>query len=402
MNELKKELEEKKKYLFGATNPINEKEWYSFDEISKEYTKIQQENNNKNFQEIVDDAKQKLLGHYIFEEKEDFEYSRKESELELTKKQLKDKQKEFDDEVNKIKGDNGLEVKIKDLEKEIIELQGKTENPENLVLNINKRLKNLVSFELKYIEDQNLNGHYKIKDCDTGIDRDVIELSTGEKNIIAFLYFIEKLNEKSNIENRMNRIIVFDDPMTSNDDGMQYLIIEELNRLIKSIHDFDHFVLLTHNKHFYINMRFGYKYKDNKFLRLESNLHKTKIVPIVKEEDDYKTSYEALWHEMIYLYRTENTSPDILLNPMRRIIETFTKFNSINKNDFLNQISGAKKLFDVNSHSIDDLEAELNGKTKNELINIFYQCFYLNHYEEHFKNLCKDMKMDSNNNITDL
>jgi len=402
LNELKSGLEEKKKYLFKEINPIDIKQWKSFDEISKEYLEIQQKNNTKNFKEIIEDVKKRLLGHYIYEEMEKFDFNKKNGERDALKAQFEERQREFDDEENKIKGDNGLEVKIKDLENEINELQSKTENPENLVLNINKRLKNLVSFELEYIEDQNLSGYYNIKDCGTGINRDVTELSTGEKNIIAFLYFIERLNEKCNEENQMNRIIIFDDPMTSNDDGMQYLIIEELNRLIKSLKNSDHFILLTHNKHFYINMRFGHKYKDANFLRLNSNVYKTKIVPILKEEDDYKTSYEALWYEMIYLYKIENTSPDILLNPMRRIIETFTKFNSINKNDFFGEILGAKKLFDVNSHSIDDLEAELNGKTKNELINIFYQCFCSNHYEEHFKNYCKDVKFDEKNNIIEL
>ena len=190
--------------------------------------------------------------------------------------------------------------------------------------------------------------------------------------------------------------------MTSNDDGMQYFIIEELNRLIKSMNNTDYFILLTHNKHFYINMRFGYNYKNNKHLRLDSDLYKTKIIDVLTEEDDYKTSYESLWYEMIYLYKNNSTSPDILLNPMRRIIETFTKFNSINKNAFYNEVSEAKKLFDVNSHSIDDLEAELNGKSKKELINIFYQCFCLNHCGEHFKNHCKNVKFDENNNIIEL
>ena len=45
---------------------------------------------------------------------------------------------------------------------------------------------------------------------------------------------------------------------------------------------------------------------------------------------------------------------------------------------------GAKKLFDVNSHSIDDLEADLTGKTKEEVATLFYCCFQKNDCINHF------------------
>ena len=47
--------------------------------------------------------------------------------------------------------------------------------------------------------------------------------------------------------------------------------------------------------------------------------------------------------------------------------------------------SEAEKLFDVNSHSIDDLEAELNGKDKSAIIDILKKVFSDNHSLEHFK-----------------
>lgn len=84
----------------------------------------------------------------------------------------------------------------------------------------------------------------------------------------------------------------------------------------------------------------------------------------------------------------------MLLNPIRRIIETFTKFNALNKTTFCSKVVGAKKLFDVNSHSIDDLEAELNGKTKQEIIQMLYDCFKENEYGNHFLKYWK-IKSDS-------
>lgn len=79
----------------------------------------------------------------------------------------------------------------------------------------------------------------------------------------------------------------------------------------------------------------------------------------------------------------------MLLNPIRRIIETFTNFNGLRKVDFLEKVTGSKKLFDVNSHSIDDLEAELNGKNKDEIMKMLFNLFKENNFLDHFKIHCK-------------
>lgn len=76
--------------------------------------------------------------------------------------------------------------------------------------------------------------------------RSINTLSTGEKNIVAFLWFISSLEGNSN--HSINpKIILFDDPMTSNDDTCQYLIISELQRLIKK-NSTDQLFIFTHNK----------------------------------------------------------------------------------------------------------------------------------------------------------
>lgn len=241
-----------------------------------------------------------------------------------------------------------------------------------------------------------MNGFYIVKDKNTGVIRKITEISTGEKNIIAFLYFLEKINEIRENYVYKPKIIVFDDPMNSNDDSMQYLIIEEVRKIIKSLSSEDKIVILTHNKHFYINIKHGYDInsknviKENAFFRLQSSNYKTKIILVNSEKDDFKTSYDSLWIELKYMYECENISSGMLLNPMRRILETFIKFNAISKNKFFDNIEDARKLFDVNSHSIDDFEAELNGKNKNEVLKIFYECFKDKGYEDHFHKHWKD------------
>ena len=51
---------------------------------------------------------------------------------------------------------------------------------------------------------------------------------------------------------------------------------------------------------------------------------------------------------------------------------------------FYGENISAKKLFDVNQHSIDDLEADQNGKTKEEIKDILHELFKANNAENHF------------------
>ena len=57
------------------------------------------------------------------------------------------------------------------------------------------------------------------------------------------------------------------------------------------------------------------------------------------------------------------------------------------------------KLFNVNSHSIDDVEAELNGKTKNEIIQMFYDCFSEYKQADHFRAFWSELQIDENGQI---
>ena len=76
-----------------------------------------------------------------------------------------------------------------------------------------------------------------------------------------------------------------------------------------------------------------------------------------------------------------------------------TKFNAINKGDFCASVDGAMKLFNVNSHSIDDIEAELNGKTKDEIVQMFYDCFSYNLKSEHFKKFWSELEIDEDGRL---
>lgn len=134
---------------------------------------------------------------------------------------------------------------------------------------------------------------------------------------------------------------------------------------------------------------YGVGYKKNSFVRLTFSGKNIVLKFIGCEEDDFKTSYEALWKDLEIMYGCPVLSDSMLLNQIRRIIDTFTQFNCIDPKDMLANVSGAKKMFDVNSHSIDDLEADLSGMEKIDIIKMLQECFKGVNAEEHFENHCK-------------
>lgn len=383
LNELMSKLTNKLAYLFEECEKLTLTCPDDINSIINHYNQIVDDNNSSDLIKKQTDARDALRYHFVKEYCHKFQYEAKKSKLEVHQSLLQALKNKVDDEKSKIKA---CQNNINQIEESIKQLLESTKNEKILVERINKKLKLYASFELIHQETSN---DYKVK-CLRNLNiRSVQELSTGEKNLIAFLYFIEKLNELSDNSNLNQRCIVFDDPMNSNDDAVQYLIIEELQRLKdKHLRDNDIFILLTHNIHFYLNVKYGCRYNKCNFYRLVKFGNHINYIKIDNEEDDFKTNYAALWQELRFLLSQDNASPSMLLNPIRRIIETYTKFNGLNQSDFFVNTPGARKLFNVNSHSIDDLEAELNGKSKQEIIALFKSCFEENnaiaHYEKFF------------------
>lgn len=420
LNSLKSSLKEKKGKLFKKMDILNEKMPEDLKEKINEYNEIAKENNQytKNLERNKEEARKKYRYH----------------EINVFLKEKNKNNKNYDEELESIKGEiQTLEGRIEEKDAEIREVKNKidelnkdidnkkkekeslladTKNTEILANNINNKIKSTVNFSL-YRKEENGQEFYEIKEKIDGREetaRPITKLSDGEKNIIAFLYFIESLNEPDKKDRE--KIIVFDDPMNSNDDTMQYLITSEIENIVKSIYSNkkdknieikskDKLILLTHNAHFYLNnlgrlpgidRDGGYsKYNIYKFMAIDG---KTIIKKIDKASEDIKSGYQTLWESVVSFY--EHKKPDLMLNPIRRIIETFCSFCAISKNDFYKGSKELKKLLDVNSHGIEDLEADLNGKTEEQIKDLLSEAFECNGHKEHFDQLW-EMYSSANN-----
>lgn len=412
-------LEEKAKSVFGAFEILEIETPDGLLKLENDINELIAKNNDwsKNIDKNQKDAREKLRLHYVglkLTEKSKYKgkwrgYEIENHELMSLEKNAKEVERELNNKKRQIKGFSSskeentilyLDREIHKLNHDRAEILKHTKNTYKLVENINEKIKKSgkTNLELTLVKEDNSIEHYQIKDKQ-GI-RSIDKLSTGEKNVIGFLYFLECLSDPEK-RNDKNKIVVFDDPMNSNDDTMQYLIITEMQKLYNNKYpakfnsEKDYFLCLTHNVHFYLNVQPHGNFKDikvvsgkkveiskydkNCFYRLETG----KFKRITSQKDDFNTHYEFLWIELNALYK--NDLINSMLNSMRRIIETYTKFNKINPVKFYKDKEEHQKLFNVNSHSIDDHSIEAIGKNKEEIVRMFKGLFDGNDAAEHFE-----------------
>lgn len=383
-------LADKEKNLFDQQAEIEVDVPYNIE--TDVFNDIVEQNNKfgENLTQKKQEAKNALRYHEIKLALDDFQFDVKKSELVNAEKRQEEVQRKFDTKNDEKQQYEGA---INQLNQAIEKLKPKAEK--QAVKHINEKLKLLFSWYVDYKENTE-SGYYNIAEKDNENNvfyRGVSDLSTGEKNVIAFLYFIEKLEEVNNVSG-LPKIIIVDDPMNSNDDTMQYLIITELQKLYqgksrgKYDPNKDYFVLLTHNIHFYLNVPpHGSFRDDNRRTKYDKNnfyrLYKGDFQLITTEKDDFKTNYDAIWSELSELAKLN--LPNSMLNSMRRIIETYLSFTNITQDEFYQGNEQYLKLFNVNSHgAIDPTSADAFTETPDQLVVLFHSIFKENRAGEHF------------------
>ena len=374
IEKLKENLINKAENIFLVLPIIHEFELEEVTSFTNDCDALYEKNheNVENLTALKEKAKVIIRNDLVAERCRAFNYAEKNLKLQAEKAELQKLNDEVDDKRDKL---NILREDVKALQLQTVD-EGKAAEY------INRAIQGLgnQSFSLEKSEERDENGVYVVRDH-SGEIRNTETLSTGEKNIVAFLWFIHNL-QNLNHQSTKEEIIIFDDPMNSNDDTTQYLIISELQSLLKASNS--QIFILTHNAHFYINTRYQWWRRESSTkatYRLTKRGKKSDVIRIEREADDIKTSYDGLWREVKWLY--EQDKPDFMLNPIRRILETYKKFNCID--DLFAEHKEAEKLFNVNSHSIDDLECDPNGKSRDEIIELVRMVFESKGAENHFK-----------------
>lgn len=327
---------------------------------------------------------------------------------ELNKDNLKKYKDESKNVNSAIRGINSsitkTEANIRKINGEIASLSQKKTNTKKTIDEINSSLSYFGFTGFSIVESADNNKHYQLKRSNGSLANET--LSEGEVTFITFLYFYH-LCKGGTTEGTINsnRVIVIDDPISSLDSNILFIVSSLVKDIIYEInndsnHKIKQVIVLTHNVYFHKEI----SYTSNK-LKADCranfwNLSKIGNVTIIKnyyQINPIKSSYELLWQEL----REESVSKTTLQNSMRRIIENYFKIlGGIEDNDILacflchnEQLICRSLICWINdgSHCIpDDLYIDDQSSTIEEYKRIFRDIFKHTNHMAHYEMMTRE------------
>lgn len=301
---------------------------------------------------------------------------------------------------------------IDSLQDEIIDKTKNLTSVQPAIDEINRALRayGFTSFSIQPAEGQ--ENYYCIKRSDGTLASDT--LSEGEETFLTFLYFMQWTKGSINPDHVSDKkIIVLDDPISSLDSTILYIVGAMIKDLAKQIAkgkgDVSQLFVLTHNVFFHKEASFvDGRARELKFVSywiIRKNDDVSSITAYGKK-NPISTSYELLWNE---LRDNADASLISIQNTMRRIIENY--FNIIGgngqRNDYLvdrfesveDKIIAKSLLYwiDDGSHSIpDDLFVDPYSDAIPRYKKVFKQLFINSGHEAHYNMM---MKTDDDSSV---
>lgn len=282
---------------------------------------------------------------------------------------------------------------VTDLKTELSELSKHTTSVQPAVDEMNRLLKAYGFLNFEIVPSQELDNHYVIQRQDGTLALDT--LSEGEVTFITFLYFVQLANGALTQDAvTENRVVVLDDPISSLDSNVLYIVSAIVKTLIKEVKDgssIKQLFLFTHNVYFHKEASFqggrsnGCNQTHFWILRKANNV--TSAQPF-EQQNPIESSYELLWRE---IKEQGNHSSVTIQNTMRRILENYFKIlgkfsddDIIAKFDNLQEQQVCKSLLywiNDGSHCLpDDLFIQSHDETIDIYKAVFRQVF---EYSEH-------------------
>ena len=230
---------------------------------------------------------------------------------------------------------------IKNIGSQISALLKNTVNTRDTVESINQLLKDSGFQEFYLREKVSTANVYEVIRNDSSI---ASNLSEGEKNFIAFLYFYHQIKGSDAPDDKnTDKIIIIDDPVSSMDSSTLFIVSALIREMIcvceNNVHPSDAYVkdryikqlfILTHNTYLHQEITYD-RVKDYQFVNfylVSKNDNKSSIRLCEKQSPEIpsemmnynpvQNSYAALWEEYKIL-----EAPIPLMNVIRRILEYY-------------------------------------------------------------------------------
>lgn len=233
-------------------------------------------------------------------------------------------------------------------------------------------------------------------------------LSEGEKSFITFLYFYHQLaGSTSRTGMSDERIVVFDDPVSSLDADVLFVVSALIRKVISDVSkdrgNIRQVFVLTHNIYFHKEVSFdrdrhgGLRPFETFWIVRkrgdESSLHQYKFNPV-------KTSYELLWDEV----RNPDRANLTIQNTLRRIVENYlTVLGGLKPDEIVAHFEGrdaqicASMFSWINdgSHSAhDDVYVAIDDNAVESYLRVFKEVFERTGHSAHYEMMMKISEKD--------
>ncbi len=233
-------------------------------------------------------------------------------------------------------------------------------------------------------------------------------LSEGEKTFVTFLYFYHLLKgSDSDSGVTTDRIVVFDDPVSSLDSDILFIVGSLLKGLFDEVRTgsghIKQIFVLTHNVYFHKEVSYNPKRKDVAMneesfwiVRKPGSTSKVDKHPT----NPIKTSYELLWAEV----RKSDRSNLAIQNTLRRILENYFKIlGGIEFEQLCAMFEGREKIIckslcswihDGSHYAHDDLYVSIDNSMVESYLKVFRAIFDKSGHSAHYKMMMGDAYID--------
>lgn len=236
-------------------------------------------------------------------------------------------------------------------------------------------------------------------------------LSEGERTFVTFLYFYHLL-KGSDSESGMttDRIVVFDDPVSSLDSDILFIV----GSLIKGLFDevragagyIKQVFVLTHNVYFHREVSFNPNRRNNVTMNSEETfwvIRKSGLVSKLEKHNSnpIKTSYELLWTEV----RNPDRSNLTIQNSLRRILENYFKIlGGVDPDRICAMFDGREKFIckslfswvnDGSHYAHDDLYVSIDDSMVENYLKVFRAIFEKSEHFAHYKMMMGDVSIEN-------
>lgn len=226
-------------------------------------------------------------------------------------------------------------------------------------------------------------------------------LSEGERTFITFLYFYHLLkgsNSETGITN--DRVVVFDDPVSSLDSDILFIVSSLIRKLFEDVKNSKAFIkqlfILTHNVYFHkeISFKVNVDKRNESFWVVRKSNETSRIDG--HQSNPIRTSYDLLWDEV----RKPDKASLTIQNTLRRILENYFKIlGRVDPDEICEMFVGTDKLIckslfswvNDGSHSIgDDIHYSNQGDDIEKYLKVFRQIFKESKHEAHYRMMMRD------------